>query len=257
MTLPSVWPLPPEHRNCSLAPARTHVFFSFSGNAVWHYKELYSRATEQPVKDIHGETRRLWCHLQLLVAFQSLRSVRYDLTLFRNMTLVRMSIQVTCNTQFPIIKFFFCSIEEWESCLSFSRKRHLEPASKGLLKHDHFSSRQSSVWPVPPSRHYNRASVTGPQSEGAVQLLATWWPFQPRDPTPTPLSPLSSSLPTKWMTAFRNTRVRHDSEVHMLCHLCSTCFDASAGREAEKDHAYNSTSSQLMLQAGTVSKLQG
>lgn len=118
MTLPSVRPLPAEHRHCSLAPARTHEFFGFSGNAVWHYKELYSRATEQPVKDIHGETRRLRCHLQLLVAFQSLRSVRYDLTLFRNMTLVRMSIQVTCNTQFPIIKFFFCSIEEWESCLS-------------------------------------------------------------------------------------------------------------------------------------------
>lgn len=103
------------------------------------------------------------------------------------------------------------------------------------------------------------AWLSSQQSEGAVQFPATWWPFQPRDPTPTPtpLSPLSSSLPTKWMTAFRNTRVRHDSEVHMLCHLCSTCFDASAAREAENDHACNSTSSQLMVQAWYCIKAAG
>lgn len=141
--------------------------------------------------------------------------------------------------------------------VSFCGKWHLEPASKGLLKHDHFSSRESSVAMVY-SLHYNRASVAQQPPEGAVQFLATWWPFHPRDSHPTPLSPLSSSLPTKWMTAFRNTRVRHDSEVHMLCHLYSTCFDASAAWEAEKAHACNSTSSQLMLQADTVkSKLQG
>lgn len=83
-------------------------------------------------------------------------------------------------------------------------------------------------------------------------------PFNPEiSPPPTHLSPLSSSLPTKWMTAFSNTRVRHDSEVHMLCHLCSTCFDASAAREPESDHACSSTSIQLMLQPDIVSKLQG
>ena len=82
-------------------------------------------------------------------------------------------------------------------------------------------------------------------------------PFNQEIPPPAPLLPLSSSLPTKWMTAFRNTRVRHDSEVHMLCHLCSTCFGASAAREAEEDQACDSTSSQLMLQADAVSKLQG
>lgn len=141
--------------------------------------------------------------------------------------------------------------------VSFSRKWHLEPASKGLLEHDHFSSRESSVSPVYSLHCNSRASVAQQPSESAVQFPATWWPFQPRDPTPTPLSPLSSSLPTKWMTAFRNTRVRHDSEVHMLCHLCSTCFDASAAWEAENDHACNSTSSQLMLQDDTVSKLEG
>lgn len=84
-------------------------------------------------------------------------------------------------------------------------------------------------------------------------------------------SPLSSSLPTKWMTAFRNTRVRHDSEARTLCHLCSTCFDASATREAEgmgglrrtgrggwnkRDRAYNSTKSQLMLPDDNVLKPQ-
>lgn len=47
-----LWSWPAEHRRCSLAPAGTHKFFNFSGNAVWHYKELDSRATEQPVKDI-------------------------------------------------------------------------------------------------------------------------------------------------------------------------------------------------------------
>lgn len=77
--------------------------------------------------------------------------------------------------------------------------------------------------------------------------LRLQYPFQPLDgpfgqeiyplPASPPLLPLSSSLPTKWMTAFRNTRVRHDSEVHMLCHLRSTCFDASAAREAQKHHA--------------------
>lgn len=102
--------------------------------------------------------------------------------------------------------------------------------------------------------HYSRASVLQQGSDGVVQFLATWCPFQPRDLTPThPLLPLSSSLPTKWMTAFSNTRVRHDSEVHMLCHLCPTCFDASA----EKDHACSSTSSQLMLQPHAISKLPG
>lgn len=80
------------------------------------------------------------------------------------------------------------------------------------------------------------------------------------------------------MTAFRNTRVRHDSEARTLCHLCSTCFDASATREAEgvggggevratgggeegeqnkRDRAYNSTNSQLMLPDDNVLKPQG
>lgn len=72
------------------------------------------------------------------------------------------------------------------------------------------------------------------------------------------------------MTAFRNTRVRHDSEARTLCHLCSTCFDASATREAEgmgveedreeeqnkRDRAYNSTNSQLMLPDDNVLKPQ-
>lgn len=135
----------------------------------------------------------------------------------------------------------------------FSWKRHLGPVSKGLLRRDHSSPRESSVSPVS-SPHYSRASVA----------LTVQFSFQPLDgpfnqeiPPPAPLLPLSSSLPTKWMTAFRNTRVRHDSEVHMLCHLCSTCFGASAAREAEEDQACDSTSSQLMLQADAVSKLQG
>lgn len=102
-------------------------------------------------------------------------------------------------------------------------------------------------------------------SGDAVQFAATWWPLSTkRSPLPSPPStfpstpplPLASSLPTKWMTAFRNTRVRHDSEVHMLCHLHSTCFDASAAREAEKYHACTGKSSQLMLQPDTASKRQ-
>lgn len=54
----------------------------FLRNAVWHYRELDSGASEEPVKDI--PVKQEDCGVTVtLVAFQSVRSVRYDFTLFR------------------------------------------------------------------------------------------------------------------------------------------------------------------------------
>lgn len=133
-------------------------------------------------------------------------------------------------------------IQQWELYL---RLYH-------LAENDSLSGLQRACWSVTTSVQGKAVSHC---SAGFIRTpLCTCtglqYPFQPLDgpfsqyihtpPPPPPhthtLLPLSSSLPTKWMTAFRNTRVRHDSEVHMLCHLRSTCFDASAAREAQKHH---------------------
>lgn len=82
---------------------------------MWHYKELESRATEEPVKDIPVKQEdRGVAYKPLLEAFQSVRSVRYDLTSFRNTSLFRTSIRVTCNTIFPIITKLFFPIKDRE-----------------------------------------------------------------------------------------------------------------------------------------------
>lgn len=156
---------------------------------------------------------------------------------------------MTCNTHFPIIKSLSLPL------MSGNHASHLtERDTFTLLQR----VRSSMTISLQGKAAFDRTLWPG----NHLKVQFNFWPLDgpfnqeiPPPPAHPSLSPLSSSLPTKWMTAFRNTRVRHDSEVHMLGHLCPTCFDASAAREAEKDHAYNSTSSQLMLQAETVSKL--
>lgn len=145
-----------------------------------------------------------------------------------------MSNSCTCNTSYSSSSYILLN---------------LSMTSKCMLKHDRFSQKEGKS---PPAFHfffrlsedmqYRFQPLDGPfNQEMRVSSLS--------------LSRPSSSVPTKWMTAFRNTRVRHDSEVYMLCHLCSTCFDASASGEAEENQAYKSTSSLLMLQPGTESRL--
>lgn len=108
MMSPPGWP-PPSGHAPSTGTRRAPVLFSqFLRNVVWHYKELESRATEEPVKDIPVKQEdRGVTYKPLLEAFQSVRSVRYDLTSFRNTSLFRTSIRVTCNTIFPIITKLF------------------------------------------------------------------------------------------------------------------------------------------------------
>lgn len=130
---------------------------------------------------------------------------------------------------------------------------NLSIAWKCLLKHDSFSHKEGK-YSLPFTS--SSASLVRTCSTTSDHLMAlSTKRCDPPPPRFLSLFSLPSSVPTKWMTAFRNTRVRHDSEVCTLCHLCSTCFDASAAAEAEENHAHDSTSSQLMLQPGAESRL--
>lgn len=267
MTLTSMWPLPAGltwGKALFTGTCSTGLrLLQFLRNAVWRYRELDSRATEEPVRDIPAKPEDCGVAYSRCTGFlKSVRSVRYDLTFPLKMTfLSRRNF-----TLYFLSQSCFLLFKTEKSCLllaSFNRKWHPEPATKSLLKHVRFNSRESKCLTglLASFQHSLCSSATdGGCSSASDHLMA----LSAKRSLPHPpfiiffiFLPLSSSLPTKWMTAFRNTRVRHDSKVHMLCHLCSTCFDASAAREAGDDQACNSTSSQLMLQDDAVSKLEG
>lgn len=187
-------PLPDLSRQCA-------DFFSFSGmqcgiTAGW----IAESWMEGPVNDMQAETGRRRCGLQPL--FNLWRRASYDLTARRSVRpLVKMSPLYWYDASFGDTHF---------PCPTDTSAARVSEAKK-------------------PKLHFHNRPLDGPFTQVISLSRLPPPPFSLALARP----PLSSSLPTKWMTAFRNTRVRHDSEARTLCHLCSTCFDASAARKAE------------------------
>lgn len=214
--------------------------------------ELDSRATEEPVKDIPVKQEDCGVAYSHYGSFSICEVSQVWFNFVRDMTLLRISIQEKLNTIFPLIIMFFFPLFQTGNCVSsgiIQQKMTPWACLKGPAQawpfqfkgKQCFTGLLASLQQSPHAHPHPTlcGSATGQGcssiSDHLMALSAKRSHHNLLHPTPTPthLSPLSSSLPTKWMTAFRNTRVRHDSEVRMLCHLCSTCFDASAAQEAE------------------------
>ncbi len=173
------------------------------------------------------------------------------------MILVWMSIQVKCNVTFPIAIMFF-STEDWESWLLWCHLAEIDTLS--LFQRACSSMTASVKW-----KHCFTWSARFITTEplwlsSRLKVQFSFWPldgpFNQEIPPPPLFCYYRHHSPQNGWQLLEIPGCVTTLEVHTLCHLCSTCFDASAAREAEKHHASNSTSSQLRLEAATVS-IQG
>lgn len=149
MPLTSVWPLPtgltwgeaPFVGTCTTDLR----LLQFLRNAVWHYRELDSRATEEPVRDIPAKQEDCGVTYNHDTGFLKIHEVSQ---VWFN-SLPKMTFLSRNSTPYFLLQSCFLLFKTEKSCLvlaSFNRKWHLEPATMCLLKHVHFNSRESKCF---------------------------------------------------------------------------------------------------------------